>query len=48
MQKSNPEDKQSFFELQEKIKILQSEYIQEKERADDLAENYLIDSETTI
>ena len=39
-----PEDKQNFFELQEKIKTLQSECIQEKERADDLAANYPMDS----
>ena len=35
-----PEDKQNFFELQEKIKTLQSECIQEKERTDSLATSF--------
>ena len=35
-----PEDKQNFFELQEKIKTLQSECIEEKERADSLASSF--------
>ena len=39
-----PEENQNFYQLREKIEELKSEYIQEKERADNLAANFPLNS----